>query len=247
MMQTLLVDVDNSFLYLLKETIEKKCPQVEIVAVVNALDDIIEPAKLYAPDLVIMDLQFPDTCAHQVLSNVAKLDAELIIATKNECFVREAVEFSVAGYLLKPIKIDELNSAIQHARKNLLAKEENKKNKQLIQKMLTQMHHNEPIGIPTLDGFDFFPVDDIIRCEGMQRCTRIVTKARSNIISSYNLGEFRRLLEPYGFFSPHKSHLINLSYIRHYKKEGIIIMIDGVGIPVSRNKKIDFVNQVTHL
>lgn len=57
-------------------------------------------------------------------------------------------------------------------------------------------------GIPTLEGYDFIRVRDIIRCKGLERCTQIVTVERSNIVSSYNIGEFVRLLEPFGLFSP---------------------------------------------
>ena len=81
------------------------------------------------------------------------------------------------------------------------------------EKILNERVENALVGIPNIEGFDFVFVKEIIRCEGLQKCTRIITTSKTDIISSYNIGEFRKLLEPYHFFSPHKSHLINLAFI----------------------------------
>jgi two-component system LytT family response regulator len=112
---------------------------------------------------------------------------------------------------------------------------------------MARMNGNGQIlGIPTLEGFEFIHISEIIRCEGLQKCTRIITTEKSDMISSYNLGEFRRILEPHGFFSPHKSHLINLKYIRKYNREGSITMNNGTYVPVSKRRKKDFLDQFTH-
>ena len=84
------------------------------------------------------------------------------------------------------------------------------------------------IGIPTLGGFEYLPVTTILRCEGLQKCTRIVVQNRKSIISSYPIGAFRNMLYPKGFYLCHKSHLINLIHVRKYSREGFI-EIKGAG------------------
>ena len=96
------------------------------------------------------------------------------------------------------------------------------------------------IGIPTIEGYDFISIQDIIRCEGYQRCTRIVTNQRSDIVSSYHIGFFKKRLENCGFYSTHKSHFINLHHIRKYLKEGSILMSDGTYVPLSKRRKTNF-------
>ena len=54
--------------------------------------------------------------------------------------------------------------------------------------------------------------------------------------------EFIKKLKPHGFYSPHKSHLINLNLISKYHKEGNILMNNGTWVPVSIRKKKDFLN-----
>ena len=122
------------------------------------------------------------------------------------------------------------------------------KNKlELLEKLLHEKKTDVLVGIPTLDGFDFFFVREIIRCEGLQKCTRIVTTTKTDIISSYNIGEFRKMLERHQFFSPHKSHLINLGFILKYKREGTIVLRDNTCIPVSKRKKSEFLDLMLHL
>ncbi len=141
---------------------------------------------------------------------------------------------------------NDLVLAVNHALRNLKRKEEETRNRNLLEQL---SRYNQPlhiIGVPTLEGFEFLHIEDIIRCEGLQKCTRIITTEKTDMISSYNLGEFRKILEPHGFFSPHKSHLINLKYIRKYSREGTIIMNNGSWVPVSKRRKKEFLNQFIH-
>lgn len=109
-----------------------------------------------------------------------------------------------------------------------------------------QKHAPSLIGIPTIDGLEFLKAKEIIRCEGLQRLTKVFT-AGGTIISSYNIGEFCKLLGPYGFFSPHKSHLINLQYLRSYQIGGVITLRDGSQAPLARRRREAFLERVLHL
>lgn len=102
------------------------------------------------------------------------------------------------------------------------------------------------VGIPTIEGMEFLKPKEIIRCEGMQRLTKVFTECGA-ILSSYNIGEFCRLLRPFGFFSPHKSHLVNLHYLRRYHAEGAITLRDGSRVPLARRKREAFLEKVKHL
>ncbi len=79
--------------------------------------------------------------------------------------------------------------------------------------------HTKLVGIPTIECMEFVDTEKIIRCEGLQKCTLIVTTEKSDIISSYNLGKFVDLLEENGFFYCHRSHLINLKFVKKYTRE----------------------------
>ncbi|MCB0628728.1 MAG: LytTR family transcriptional regulator, partial [Lewinella sp.] len=160
----------------------------------------------------------------------------------------DAFQHAAAGFVLRPVQVKDLLIAVNNVKKRIADKRENQHNGQLPRKIdSTSMVRQEIIGIPTMEGFEFLPVQEIIRCEALQKCTRVFTEARKEVFSSYNLGEFRKQLTAWGFFSPHKSHLINLRHVRKYHREGSIIMVDGSYVPVAKRKKGEFLNQVNHL
>lgn len=101
------------------------------------------------------------------------------------------------------------------------------------------------VGVPTIEGIAFFKAEEIIRCEGMQRLTQVFVE-REAIISSYNICEFCRLFCDSGFFSPHKSHLINLQYLHSYHIWGDNTLRDGSRVPLARRRREAFLERVRH-
>jgi two-component system LytT family response regulator len=59
------------------------------------------------------------------------------------------------------------------------------------------------------------------------------------ILVSKTLKENEELLNEHNFIRPHKSHLVNIRYIKSFNREdgGYIMMEDGSKVPVSRRKK----------
>jgi len=103
------------------------------------------------------------------------------------------------------------------------------------------------VGIPTLDGVEYINTESIVRCEGIQKCSRVINEDRNDIISSYSLGNFAELLKPFGFELVHRSHLINLKKVRRYTREGYIHLSDNSRVPLARRKKTDFLGLWPHL
>ena len=64
------------------------------------------------------------------------------------------------------------------------------------------------------------------------------------IISSCNIGQYKKVLADYGFFACHKSHLINKSQIVRYHKDGQAEMANGDRVPVARRRKDTFYKEI---
>lgn len=104
---------------------------------------------------------------------------------------------------------------------------------------------NQKIALPTDHGIDFIQVKSIIRCEGSKKYTRIYTTDAEPILSSYNIGKFKKLFEDITvFFLSHKSHLVNISYIKNYQRSGLIQMIDDTIVPVSVRRRNSFLDLI---
>lgn len=247
MINTLLIEGPDACQATLESILRKSCPFVNGITRAGIDTHASEWISCQHPDLVIMDTDFSPAERNLILRECAILDLETILVTGHKEYLLEALQFHTVGFVQKPVVEIDLIIAVSNACKQIERKEENLRNRQLINKMMAHQFPDDLIGVPSFDGFDFVRVREIIRCEGLQKWTRIVTRTRSNLVSSYNIGEFRRLLEPFGFFSPHKSHLINMSCLVKYKREGTVILSDGSSIPVSKRRKKNFLDLLRHV
>ena len=247
MVRSIIADRINDDILSLESMLSDDFPNIHICGKANSISKITSLVNEINPELVFVNVELLLNNGSALRDYFSNVDYEIILLTKNDNYLIDAVNCNMCGYLVKPVQEQDLNIAVNNALMKIQSKHENNKNKIIAEKYYKQSSHQEVIGISTIEGFEFLSINEIIRCEGLQKCTRIITKDRTDIISSYNIGEFRKLLEPYGFYSPHKSHLINLKHIRKYHREGNILMINNSYVPVAKRKKREFLNHIKHI
>ncbi len=241
MVTTLIVNGDKNAFLCLKEKIARFCPQLFISGHAQSLQNACQLIREHQPQLVLMDIGQPSLQEFELLRHFPQFKFEAIILSDKIEYAYQAIRHCLAGFVLKPVQEEDLMLAVYNAEKRIREKAGSRK---------TDKQPAAPediIGLPTMEGLEFVPAAEIIRCEGLQKCTRVVLANGSNLVSSYNIGEFRKLLEPLGFFSPHKSHLINLRKIRKFHREGTIQMADLSSVPVARRRKSEFLEMVMHV
>lgn len=101
------------------------------------------------------------------------------------------------------------------------------------------------IVIPQGGTYHFAQLDEIIRMEADGSYVAFYMKDGRKLLSSKNLGHFKGL-EAVGFFTAHRSHMINVAHLASYSKEGILKMEDGSQVPISRRKKGAFFSEVVN-
>ena len=227
----------------ISEKIARFCPQI----VINNHTSCLQTAEKYVcqekPELILLDLEDHLPSALEKLNKRACFDFETIVFSPCKSQLFTALKHFALGFVLKPVNVEELILIVHHVERRLQAKRETLTHLSQRQELSLQ----KVIGIPTIDGYEFIQMGAIIRCEGLQKCTRVITKNRKNIVSSYNIGEFRKILGPYGFFATHKSYLINMGEIVRYFRDGRVQLSDGSEVPVSRRKKNEFLDLLLHL
>lgn len=245
--KAIIVDDEEYSRLLLKGKLEELCEEVDVVDMCASANEAKNAINKINPDLVFLDIAMPDKTGIDLLRELPELNFEIIFVTGFNSFAIEAIQLSAIGYVLKPIQNELLIEAVDHASERIMQKKENERNKVFIQNILNPDLSKKRIGIPTEDGLDFVSIEDIVRCEGYQKYTKVILKSGKVLLSSYNIGEFRRLLENYNFYAVHKSHLINLLHIKKYMKEGSILMIDDSYVPVSKRRKTEFLRVLTRI
>lgn len=103
----------------------------------------------------------------------------------------------------------------------------------------------EPMGlqqklrVATTDHIFYFDIRDIVRIQSLSNYSRIFFTSGKSILVCKVLAYFDELLADYHFVRIHRTHLVNLFYIRRYSTgnaTSIDLSNDEV-LPVSRAKK----------
>lgn len=242
--EALIVDDEAKLREVLDIKLKQHCPEIQVMGKVSNAQDAFEKIKLVKPQIVFLDIAMPGESGFDLLNRFEEIDFEIIFVTGYNEFALDALKVSAVDYILKPVQTESLKLAVEKAKRKI-------DNKQKIERYEILRHNldnvgdqNTKIAIPGTKAFEFVLVADIIRCEGWQKYTRIFLKNGEIIISSYNIGVFKDMLQNYQFYSCHKSHLINVQQIKKYLKEGTVIMTDSSEIPVARRRKEDFMEKV---
>ncbi len=115
-LRLLLAEDDDMFLSALKEALEEE--GYELVGIARNGKEAVELALETKPDLILMDIKMPQMNgleAAQAINAKHFFPIVLLTAYADREFLRQAKEARVVGYLLKPIAVAELVSAIEVA------------------------------------------------------------------------------------------------------------------------------------
>lgn len=244
LIKAIIIDDEPKLRKVLEIKLGKFCPELSVVGVGANIAEGFELISTLKPQLVFLDISMPGGSGFHLLEKFQDVKFEVIFVTGFNDYVLDALKVSAVDYLLKPVITEDLISAVEKA-KDRIAKREKVHLYDVLKHNLNHIGEQDTrIAIPGASAYDFVKVSDIIRCEGWQKYTKIHLVDGSCIVSSYNIGMFRDMLENYDFYSTHKSHLINTSLIIRYLKEGTVVMQDGSEVPVARRKKDEFTERI---
>ncbi|MFO8054382.1 MAG: LytTR family DNA-binding domain-containing protein [Bacteroidales bacterium] len=237
MIQAIIIDDEKHSRVSLRSLLHEYCPQINISAEADGYKAGVESIRKNNPDLVFLDIQMPDGSGFRVLEEVKNDDFEVIFTTAYDSFAIKAFKYSAQDYLLKPIDPVELQNAVDKVKKL-----RSKNTKAGIDVLLESIHKKDKpdkIVLSTYEGLHVVEISNIIRCRSDDYYTRFFFKDRKELLVSRTLKDFESILSEHNFIRPHKSHLINVSFIKRFLKTdgGTIELSEGTEIPVSRRKK----------
>jgi two-component system LytT family response regulator len=108
------------------------------------------------------------------------------------------------------------------------------------------VQETDKLVLPASHGFDVFGFDDIIRLEAEGCYTKVIFIDGKSRIVSRTLKDFEDTLPNDKFFRIHKSHLINLKYIKDISNfdGNIVTMTDGSKLEISRRRAPSFIRKI---
>ncbi len=218
----------------------KNLPQVELVGEATNAAEAIRMIAATSPDLLLLDIQLPETDGFELLASLGDYQFDVIFITAYDHYGIQAVKCSALDYLLKPVKLSDLSLAIQKAIKRKETKQTNLQIKNLLT-IINLPPKEHRIAIQLMKEIRFVDPVTIIRCEAANNYTHIYLTTGEKLIASKGIFLYDEMLQVYHFIRCHQSHLVNRKFIKSLTVSDtvteLLLTEKGLRIPVSRLKK----------
>lgn len=238
-MNAIIIDDESANIENLNNLLGKYCKQINVVGSADNISDAAFLTQDLQPDLLFLDIQMGKNTGFDLLNMLPDRNFEVIFVTAFDHYGIQAVKFAALDYLLKPVDIDELKTAVGKAEKRISAQ----KNHSKLDFLLDFIQNKEPrelkIALPQVDEIRYVRVQEIIRCKAENTYTCFYLSNNEKILVSKPLKVYADLLKEYGFLRTHQSHLVNPDFIKSLLKEdgGSVLLTEGSRIPISRSHK----------
>lgn len=245
MVTAIIIDDEAKGRLALREKLSSYCPQVQVQAEAGNGQEAILLIQHHKPQLIFLDIEMPRMNGFEMLNALIEKNFHIIFTTAYDQYAIKAIKYAAFDYLLKPIDIEELKTAVKKI--ELKETHQTKKQAEFLQQNIEHPKKQlNKLAIPTLEGLLFFDINDIIQLEANSNYTLIHFSGKPKITASKTLKEFEEMLPENIFFRTHHSHLINLNYIKRYIKGdgGQIELQNGNYVDVSRRKKEEFLKAI---
>jgi two-component system LytT family response regulator len=249
-MKAILVDDEPDGIGTLQKMLSRYCPQVQVMATCSNATTARQQIEALKPDVVFLDIQMPGKTGLELLTEISPKDFEVVFVTAYNEYILQALQYSAADYLLKPVDEDRLIEAVQRVEQRMKEGKKEERDDVLMHNLGNAGKPAEMrLVLPTLKGFLILKLEEIIYCEAERSYTIFHLEKSKTVTVSKPLLDYDSLLQDTSFFRVHKSFLINLHHVREYQRGegGVVIMSDGAEIEVSRRKKDIFLTKIKEL
>lgn len=230
----------------IRQIIETTLPSLEVVAEVSTYKELDQTLGKLKPDLLLLDVELEDGTSLQLWDEGSGPEIPVVFITAYQEYAIKAFELAALDYILKPLSSERMLEAVKRLPAWQVKTE-------LIQRIAAvQQHFTHPqdqgntLALPTLEGFDFVPIKDIIYIKGTGNYSEVYLEGDNCLVVTRTIGYFEKWLEDYRFFRVHRSFLINLNHLKKYSKGngGEVLLSNGKYIEVARRKKEEFLAKI---
>ena len=246
MLTAIIIDDETSSRNALRQKLQNHCPEVTIIAECENGEEGIENIEEKKPDIIFLDVEMPRMNGFTMLQQLKNKNFEVIFITAYDHYAIRAIKVSALDYLVKPVEVEDLKSAVEKAAQKRKQPPGNSRVELLLQNLLDEKKEHQRIAISSMEGLQFVVTDDIIYMEANSNYTIFFLTGNRKVTATKTLKDFEELLPASIFIRIHHSYLINKNGVEKYIKGdgGQVLMKNGVTLDVARRKKEEFMKAV---
>ncbi|MEX1001714.1 MAG: LytTR family DNA-binding domain-containing protein [Crocinitomicaceae bacterium] len=256
-LNAIIVDDEDLARKNLSMLLEDYCPEIEIIGDAGTIKEarsLIEDKK---PDVVFLDIRMPSGSeGFELLESLENRDFLVIFVTAFKDYALRAFQANAIHYVLKPIDIEDLKDAVDRVIQVKNTFTEHPDNfetyfesiKNLSSSMQSEGYGNK-VAISHTKGIKLIEIEDIVYLEASGNCTVLYFNDGTRYLDTRTLKIYEGILNPGIFYRIHKSHIINMQYLKEYLHEDghFAVLKNGKLLSVARNRVSAFVKTLKAL
>jgi DNA-binding LytR/AlgR family response regulator len=206
----------------LKRLLTKADSSIDVLDCTDSIEESVEwLAGNPAPDLIFMDIQLSDGLSFEIF-RLTEVKAPVIFTTAYDEYAIQAFKVNSIDYLLKPVKLADLENAIRKFRTYYNKQDVQPQTislKQIGQLLEAGVHKYKSRFIAkTGDRIRHIDVNEIAFIKAEDNEVMLVTKGNNRYIIDYTLDQLGGLMDPDQFFRANRSYLVTISAISKVSK-----------------------------
>ncbi|WP_439131520.1 LytR/AlgR family response regulator transcription factor [Polaribacter sp.] len=218
--------------------------ELEVVATFTEPEEAINYLKSAKIDCLFLDIEMPTMDGFQFLEQLENKNFAVVITTAYNEYAITALKKEAIDYLLKPIDSDDLSETIKKIKKHNIKGFNADKFEDMLLQFNNTLHHKK-ITINTDGKLVFLEPKDIYYVESDGNYSTLYLSKNKKIVVTKKLKEINELLPKKHFFRIHNSYIINLNKVKEFlKSDGYVILESGAKVPVSRQRKSEFLEKL---
>ncbi len=216
-MKAIIIEDERPAAEKLLKTIQQTAPSIEVIAVLNSVQSSIDwLLNNPLPQLLFMDIELGDGSSFKIFEKVV-ITCPVIFCTAYDEYWQEAFEHSGIDYLLKPVKPEKLEIALNKYDK---LKQHFAANFQQLQQW--QRHPSEngyKKRFLVKRGVDYVSVkaDDIAYFYATHKLVCMVDNKNQKFILDQSLSEIEKQLDPAQFYRINRKYFVHQNAIKKIK------------------------------
>ena len=243
-MRVIIVDDEPGAINSLIWELQKFSEYIKVVDTFTSAYEALSGINYLKPDCIFLDIEMPEMSGFTLLQKLTYRDFAVVITTAYSQYAIQAIKESALDYLLKPIDGDEIKLVIDKLKRTSTSHNFGQQLQETLSS-LSRMRTPSMIQIPVNGKIIFLKISDIVYCESDGNYSKVFLESSKELYVSKKLKELEGLLPDNHFFRVHNSYIIHmLKVIEYLRSEGYVVLSNHKKIPVSRNKRQEFLNKM---
>ena len=220
MIKVLILEDEDAAAKRLQKLVAEILPEAEFLATIESVKQGAEWFQHNSlPDLIFADIQLNDGTSFDIFRQV-EINSPVIFTTAYDEHALNAFKLNSVDYLLKPVKKNELGSAIENDNENL---------HQLLQSLQKSQHYKQRFVLRIGEHMKIIEVPDIAYFYTENKANFIITKDNKRYLADNTLDQLESMLDPKLFFRINRQFIVSYPSIAEmftYSKARVLLKLN---------------------